>query len=74
MSKVKEAKIKQGYRDKPVQRICSNCQHFKSERVMVSGPSTFYPEGYWRNKNFRCGIGGFAVKNMASCNEFKERT
>ena len=33
-------------------------------------PSEWHKDGWWEDKNQRCGIGGFAVKKMGTCNEF----
>jgi hypothetical protein len=60
MSRQSEAKAKQGYVPKP--QTCSNCLHFHSEIV----DRKYLGE----EKNLRCGIGGFAVKKMATCNEW----
>ncbi len=62
-SKQALAKLAQGYVPKPVAKICSNCQHFASVKTVESG---YY--GTWeKESNVHCGIGGFAVKKMATC-------
>lgn len=71
MSKQSEAKIDQGYEQKPVPRTCANCQHFKSDNVL-SYVGHFDGKEYFKESNLRCGIGGFAVKKMATCNDFSE--
>lgn len=48
---------------------CGNCLHFTSE--IVKEPS-FVPGSYWeREKNLRCGIGGFKVGKSNWCQEHK---
>jgi hypothetical protein len=64
MSKQSEAKAKQGYTTDMM--ICGNCVHFKS----VQEPMQGYPQ-FTVERNKRCGIGGFAVKKTATCNEFE---
>lgn len=65
MSKQSDAKKAQGYVDKATPMTCSNCAHFKSEKVDIG---IYSP--YITDKNIRCGIGGFAVKKNATCNKF----
>lgn len=67
MSKQSEAKVLQGYVAKPVPKTCMNCQHFKSDNVLSN---TWMGKDYYKETNLRCGLGGFAVKKMATCNEF----
>lgn len=68
MSKQSEAKANQGYVAKPVPKTCMNCQHYRSD--LIDRPPTRNGVIYTDEKNLRCGIGGFAVKKMATCNEF----
>jgi len=63
MSKQSEAKINQGYNDKPIPRTCGNCAKYESEFVDLSPPY----QQYMQEKNKRCGLGGFAVKKTATC-------
>ena len=62
MSKQSEAKINQGYNDKPIPRTCGNCARYESEFVV----DNYFGE-YTQEKNKRCGLGGFAVKKTATC-------
>lgn len=66
LSKQREAKKEQNYSREL--NTCSNCKHYQSEYVekryeAFSGTQTWVEE-----KNKRCGIGGFAVNKMATCN------
>lgn len=70
MSKQSEAKEKQGYTPKAIPQTCQNCSQFLFDRVQTQQPTAHNPAGYWEDKNQRCGIGGFAVKKMGTCNEF----
>ena len=48
---------------------CSNCLHFTSE--IVKEPAII-PGSYWeREKNLRCGIGGFKIGKSNWCQEHK---
>lgn len=73
MSKQSEAKERQGYEAKPVQRVCGTCKYFKSDKEfpawMRDGKHDHYlsDDGYMQETNKRCGIGGFAVKKTATC-------
>jgi len=71
MSRQSDAKNKQGYQAKPTPHICSTCKHFQFDRVQTQAPSTWNPNGYFEDKNLRCGMGGFAVKKTAACNEWE---
>lgn len=70
MSKQSEAKEKQGYTPKAVPRTCQNCSSFAFDMVQTK-KATEWREAYFEDKNLRCEIGGFAVKKMGTCNEFK---
>ncbi len=72
MSKQSESKLSQGYEPKPVPKTCANCQHFKSDNAL-SYVGAFDGKEYFKESNLRCGIGGFAVKKMATCNQFMEK-
>lgn len=63
MSKQSKAKEDQGYQDKPVFPMCSNCQHFNIEIATIE---TRYGN-YTKEQNIRCTIGGFAVKKQGNC-------
>lgn len=66
-SKQAAAKEKQGYVAKAVPRTCMNCAHFHYDSVEYKGAF-----GSWfEDKNLRCVKGEFAVKKMATCNEFE---
>ena len=63
MSKQSEAKARQRYVEKPIQSVCSNCEHFRSNKEPFDGVF-----GEWtRESNLRCTLGGFAVKKTATC-------
>jgi hypothetical protein len=42
MSKQSEAKINQGYNDKPIPRTCGNCAKYESELVDLAPPLSFW--------------------------------
>jgi len=70
MSKQSEAKEKQGYVPKAIPQTCGNCAHFMSDKVEREG---YFGGSYVDEKSMRCGIGGFAVKKMGTCNEWKRK-
>ena len=66
MSKQSEAKIQQGYIPKIVPQSCSNCASFQSDKV----PQQRGMDNQMYNmpdRNLRCGIGGFKVMKMGTC-------
>jgi hypothetical protein len=65
MSKQSEVKKRQGYTDRAIPQVCMNCASFSFE-IGCHGGNPEYP----REMNFRCRIGGFAVKKMGTCDEF----
>jgi hypothetical protein len=65
MSKIKEAKIRQGYTEHPEQKECGNCQNYTS--VIVNNTGVF-GGSYTTEKNKRCTIGHFSVMKTAICN------
>lgn len=65
MSKQSVAKEKQGYEEKPVLPICSNCGYFKSE---FDKPYT--GSNYVREFNLKCTLGGFTCKKTATCDRY----
>ena len=71
MNKQSKAKESQGYVAKATPRTCQNCVNFSFDRVQTVEPTTYNPNGWWADKNLRCKIGGFVVKKMGTCNEFK---
>jgi hypothetical protein len=73
MSKQSDAKQDQGYIPKAVPQTCMNCFHFKMDVVPVLNWQD-KPTGYERETNKRCGLGGFAVQKMATCNKFKSKS
>jgi len=71
MSQQSKAKERQGYDPRPMPQVCGNCRYFRFEEETL--PNGFGFGGTWtRVYNLRCAIGGFAVKKMATCNEWKE--
>lgn len=82
MSKQSEARAAQQYVASPVLPTCGNCANFCSdkklpawmERDKKSYDGTPYTvEAHGVETNLRCGIGGFAVKKMGSCTQFKAK-
>lgn len=85
MSAQSIAKAAQGYKDKPLVRTCATCAHFLSDMKLpewmvdrnairaAQGARPFYDDSYAIEKNKRCGIGGFAVKKMGTCKQFKAK-
>lgn len=84
MSKQSEAKKQQGYRTEP--NTCANCANFSFEmrpiKWMVEENKdceangrkpryNIYSPECLKETNLRCGIGGFAVKKNATCNQHK---
>jgi len=72
MSKQSDAKAAQGYIAKAVPQTCGNCKHFQFERVNANAADMGKPmvSEYWVDANLRCGIGGFAVKKLGTCQSF----
>lgn len=71
MSKQSENKENQGFQKKCP--CCGNCVNFMSETVKEPG---YYPgQIFVREKNLRCGIGGFAVgkSNWCKLHEFNKK-
>ena len=69
MSKQSEAKQAQGYEQKPVIPVCKNCSHYQSEFDVYQS----FLEGFMIEKELRCGIGGFAVRKMATCKLYERK-
>lgn len=85
MSAQSIAKAAQGYEPKPVPNVCSRCEHFESDRLLpewmiesnakakgsrLGAPQyTLAENGI--EKNLRCTLGGFDVKKMGTCREFR---
>lgn len=77
----KQAKEACGYTPTPTLRVCKNCASFAVDRVlpawMVEDNGAF--AGKWKvedhgiEKNARCVTGGFPVKKMGSCENWKGR-
>lgn len=66
-SKQQIAKEQQGYNPKPLPSVCMNCAEYRSDKGVSRGT---FGDFKWE-RNIRCGLGGFAVKKTATCNEFK---
>ena len=66
-----DIKDAQGYDPKPGSRTCGKCAHFTSN--VRREPSRVYDGYYTIETNQRCGIGGFAVKKLATCNKFEPK-
>lgn len=71
MSAQSKAKADQDYDPKPDPARCANCGHFQSDMLppnwMRENDMRRDDPSYHREKNLRCGIGGFAVKKTATC-------
>jgi hypothetical protein len=67
MSKQSEAKERQMYVPKLTPMVCSNCRHFES--VVTQEPSQWGGRTWTKETGMRCGLGGFKVMKMGSCNE-----
>lgn len=65
MSKISDAKQKQGYQGKPSTRRCRVCSFLNAEKKDTGW-------GGW-SEILRCGLGGFAVKPNAVCNMFTKK-
>lgn len=82
MSKQSEAKEKQVYVAKVMPMTCGNCAHLKCDMELPKwmahenaashalGRPAKYGDNNKAQKNLRCGIGGFAVKKMGTCDEW----
>ncbi len=66
MSKQSEAKEKQGYVSKAIPQTCVNCACFTNEEIVMKTPWS----SYTKSINQRCGIGGFKVMKMGTCDEW----
>lgn len=71
MSKQSDAKASQGYVAKFVPNTCSKCEHFEFDHVQTHPPTSYQPEGWFADKNMRCGIGGFKVMKTGACAKFE---
>ncbi len=54
------ARQQQNYEEKPRQKICESCEHYRSTFVKTEW-------GGYEEKLRRCTLGGFAVKRKSSC-------
>ena len=70
------AKQKQNFRDKPISHTCNNCKELSQcfyyydntgERIEGKCPDTGEHARPTYSDNYRCGIGGFAVKRLSTC-------
>lgn len=85
MSKQSDAKAAQRYEAKPVPATCGNCKHMTKDMALSGwmvkenaksaerGCQQLYGDGYKREKNLRCSVGGFAVKKTAACSCFERK-
>lgn len=69
MSKVQQAKEAQGYNPKPMPATCMNCRHFTSKKETMYRPWDTYT--WTKESELRCGLGGFAVKKSATCDDWR---
>lgn len=67
-SKQQQAKVKQGYIEKPILPICSNCRNMKTETTY---PDPNYPD--YCKTNDTCIIGDFKVKRNGTCNNYEQK-
>lgn len=70
MSKQSEAKLIQAYEPKPIPHTCVNCVHFYLDKIESH---EYMGIIYFKDKNLRCNIGGFAVKKTATCNHWSQK-
>lgn len=71
MSQQQKNKKIQRYEPKPVQRMCSNCKWFKSDKVTTD----YGYRNYVKEINIRCtlpDLGGFTVKKMGLCSMYEK--
>jgi len=73
MSKQTDAKEKQGYVAKVIPMTCSNCTHCEpvmGERLAYIDPTCSAKGTHMAPTQVgqKCGIGGFSVKKLGSCN------
>lgn len=73
MSKISEAKERQGYVEKAVPQTCVNCKSFTFDSIDKEFFSGVSITKWKEDKNLRCIVGGFAVKKMATCDLFQKR-
>ncbi len=76
MSKISEAKEKQGYVghfEQGTPPLCRNCSNFEFDLIDKSYNSGYQIIEWIEQKSMRCAIGGFAVKKMASCDLFQKK-
>lgn len=70
MTNVEFQKSHQGYTVEPAR--CSTCNFYESVKTLVKTGSRHYPD-YFKETKKRCGIGGFAVKSSAICNDYDRK-
>ena len=69
-SKVQKQKEKQGYNADYKPMFCMHCRYYSSKiETLNKGYGDFQKES-----ELRCGLGGFALKKKASCNDFVWRS
>lgn len=86
MSKQSDAKAAQGYVVTPEQRLCGGCrcleipialsrrdQEFNEIAIRDGGKPRYTIERYGQPMTPRCGLGGFAVKRSATCEQWRAK-
>lgn len=78
MSKQSEAKVAQGYIDKAIPQTCGTCVHMQLDLelpkwMQKQGGSAVWDDKYKQETNLRCGIGGFAIKKMGTCQHWRAK-
>lgn len=76
MSKQTDAKTRQGYSPKAVPHTCGNCRHclpVMGEVLAYINPQSFMDGTHMvpTQVSQKCGLGGFAVKKMGTCEVFE---
>jgi hypothetical protein len=84
MSRQSDAKEAQGYQDKPEQKLCGGCQcleipmalpRWEQDRNAIAvsdgGKPRYTLERHGQPQTPRCGLGNFAVKKSATCDQFR---
>ncbi len=61
--KVSEIKEEMGYTSN--NPVCSNCVNFSSETIGTK--SKYSAQVFYKDKNLKCNLGGFAVKKTTWC-------
>lgn len=64
MSKTQQAKTAQGYIEKPVHPMCSNC-------VYIRHKANVRKNGSYGKPSITCALGKFATKDYSACSKYE---